>query len=148
MSWLDIETGELSPKHKSPKKCRIYDAFKEIIRIKYALDNPRFHLLLCFLEVDEIRFLNGWSENKKRGSSRCDRIPKDIIEEVRFDSVEDYRRFIPDGLPEKFTSAHYAKACKINKQLASNGLNILNYLGLVERVGKKGNSFIYKVVEK
>ena len=75
-------------------------------------------------------------------------IPKDIIEEVRFDCVEDYRRFLPDGLPEEFTSAHYAKACKINKQLASNGLNILNYLGLVERVGKKGNSFIYKVVEK
>lgn len=148
VSWLDMETGELSPKHKSPKKCRIYDAFKEIIRIKYALDNPRFHLVLCFLEVDEIRFLNGWSENKKRGSSRCDRIPKDIIEEVRFDCVEDYRRFLPDGLPEEFTSAHYAKACKINKQLASNGLNILNYLGLVERVGKKGNSFIYKVVEK
>ena len=148
VSWLDMETGELSPKHKSPKKCRIYDAFKEIIRIKYALDNPRFHLVLCFLEVDEIRFLNGWSENKKRGSSRCDRIPKDIIEEVRFDCVQDYKHFIPDGLPEEFTSAHYAKACKINKQLASNGLNILNYLGLVERVGKKGNSFIYKVVEK
>ena len=148
VSWLDMETGELSPKHKSPKKCRIYDAFKEIIRIKYALDNPRFHLVLCFLDVDEIRFLNGWSENKKRGSSRCDRIPKDIIEEVRFDCVEDYRRFLPDGLPEEFTSAHYAKACKINKQLASNGLNILNYLGLVERVGKKGNSFIYKVIEK
>ncbi|MBQ9869634.1 MAG: hypothetical protein IJM32_08250 [Ruminococcus sp.] len=148
VSWLDMETGELSPKHKSPKKCRIYDAFKEIIRIKYALDNPRFHLVLCFLEVDEIRFLNGWSENKKRGSSRCDRIPKDIIEEVRFDCIEDYRRFLPDGLPEEFTSAHYAKACKINKQLASNGLNILSYLGLVERVGKKGRSFIYKVVKQ
>ncbi len=148
VAWLDIDTGEIGEKHKSPKKCRIYDAFKEIIRIKYALDNPRFHLVLCFLEMDEIRYLNGWSENKKRGSSRCDRIPKDIIEEVRFDCVEDYRRFLPDGLPEEFTSAHYAKACRINKQIASNGLNILNYLGLVERVGKKGNSFIYKVVEK
>ena len=148
VAWLDIDTGEIGEKHKSPKKCRIYDAFKEIIRIKYALDNPRFHLVLCFLEMDEIRYLNGWSENKKRGSSRCDRIPKDIIEEVRFDCVEDYRRFLPDGLPEEFTSAHYAKACRINKQIASNGLNILNYLGLVERVGKKGKSFIYKVVEK
>lgn len=148
VAWLDMDTGEIGEKHKSPKKCRIYDAFKEIIRIKYALDNPRFHLVLCFLEMDEIRYLNGWSENKKRGSSRCDRIPKDIIEEVRFDCVEDYRRFLPDGLPEEFTSAHYAKACRINKQIASNGLNILNYLGLVERVGKKGNSFIYKVVEK
>ncbi len=148
VAWLDMDSGELSPKHKSPKKYRIYDAFKEIIRIKYALDNPRFHLVLCFLEMDEIRFLNGWSENKKRGSTRCDRIPRDIIEEVRFDSVQDYRRFIPDSLPDEFTSAHYAKACRINKSLASQGLNVLNYLGLVERVGKKGNSFIYKVVEK
>ena len=148
VAWLDMDTGELSQKHRSPKKCRIYDAFKEIPRIKYALDNPRFHLVLCFLEMDEIRYLNGWSENKKRGSSRCDRIPKDIIEEVRFVCIQDYKRFIPEGLPEEFTSAHYAKACKINKQLASNGLNILSYLGLVERIGKKGNSFIYKVVEK
>ena len=148
VAWLDMDSGELSPKHKSPKKYRIYDAFKEIIRIKYALDNPRFHLVLCLLEMDEIRFLNGWSENKKRGSTRCDRIPRDIIEEVRFDCVADYRSFIPDSLPDEFTSAHYAKACRINRQLASNGLNILNYLGLVERVGKKGNSFIYKVAEQ
>ena len=148
VAWLDMDTGEIGEKHKSPKKCRIYDAFKEIIRIKYALDNPRFHLVLCFLEMDEIRYLNGWSKDKKRGSSRCDRIPKDIIEEVRFDCVEDYRRFLPDGLPEEFTSAHYAKACRISKQLASSGLNILNYLGLVEHDNKKGKSFIYKVVEK
>ena len=148
VAWLDMDTGEIGEKHRSPKKCRIYDAFQEIIRIKYALDNPRFHLVLCFLEIDEIRYLNGWSENKKRGSSRCDRIPKDIIEEVRFDCVQDYRKFLPEGLPEEFTSAHYAKACKINRQLASSGLNILNYLGLVERIGKKGNSYIYKVVEK
>jgi hypothetical protein len=98
--------------------------------------------------MDEIRFLNGWSENKKCGSPRCDRIPRDIIEEVRFDSVQDYRRFIPDSLPDEFTSTHYAKACRINKNLASQGLNVLNYLGLVERVGKEGNRFIYKVVEK
>ena len=147
VAWLDTDTGEVSEKHKSPRKYRIYDAFKEIIRIKYALDNPRFHLVLCFLEIDEIRYLNGWSKDRKRGSSRCDRIPKDIIEEVRFDCVQDYRRFISEGLPEHFTSADCAKACRISKNLSSQGLNVLNYLGLVERIGKKGNSFIYKVVE-
>ena len=61
--------------------------------------------------------------------------------------MNDYRRFIPSGLPQEFTSEHYAKACKIDKKLASSGLNILHYLGLVERTGKKGNSYIYKVVE-
>ena len=147
VSWLDMDTGEVSPKRRSPRKYRIYDAFKEIYNIRYALDNPRFHLVLCLLEMDEIRYLNGWSVDKKRGSSRCDRIPKDIIEEVRFDCVEDYRRFLPDGLGEEFTSAQYAKACSISKELAGRGLNILNYLGLVKRVDKVGNSYIYTVAD-
>lgn len=147
VSWLDMDTGEVSPKRRSPRKYRIYDAFKEIYNIRYALDNPRFHLVLCLLEMDEIRYLNGWSGDKKRGSSRCDRIPRDIIEEVRFDCVEDYRRFLPDGLGEEFTSAQYAKACSISKELAGRGLNILNYLGLVKRVDKVGNSYIYTVAD-
>ena len=147
VSWLDMDTGEVSPKRRSPRKYRIYDAFKEIYSIKYALDNPRFHLVLCLMEMDEIRYLNGWSKDKKRGSSRCDRIPKEIIEEVRFDCVQDYRRFIPGSLPVRFTSAQYAKPCSISKELAGMGLNILNYLGLVERVDKVGNSYIYTVAD-
>lgn len=145
VSWLDVDTGELSAKHKSPRKYRLYDVFPELYKIKYTLDNPRFHLCLCFLEMDEIRYLNGWSKDKKRGSSRCDRIPRDIIEEVRFDCVEDYRRFLPDSLPERFTSADYAKACKISRQLASTGLNLLSYLELVERVDRVKQSYVYRV---
>lgn len=145
--WLDPVTGQVGEKHRSPKKYRIYDAFPELYKIKYTLDNPRFHLCICFLKIDEIRSLNGWSDNKKRGSTRFDRIPCDIIEEVRFDRTEDYRRFIPDSLPKRFTSAHYAKACRISKPLASVGLNLLNYLGLVKRVDKVGNSYVYEIVQ-
>jgi len=64
--WIDTETGELSEKHKSPRKYTIYEVMPELYKIKYTLDNPRFHLCLCMLETEEIRLLNGWSKNKKR----------------------------------------------------------------------------------
>ena len=53
LRWLDIDTGELSQRRKSPRKAKIYDVFPELYKIKYTLDNPRFHLCLCMLEVED-----------------------------------------------------------------------------------------------
>ena len=147
LSWLDPETGEFTNRRKSPHKATIYDAIHELYSIKYALDNPRMHLRLLLLEVEDIRYLNGWSKNRKRGSSRCDRIPIDIIDEIEFNCVDDYRQFIPENLPEMFTSNDFTKAANISRDTAQTTLNILSYLELVDKVGKIGNSFIYAVRE-
>lgn len=144
LQWLDLETGELKGRRKSPKKGTIYDCFKELYKIKYALDNPRFELCLCLLEIEEIRFLNGWSKDKKKGSSRCDRIPTKLLDEVYLRCPQDYGIFIPNDLNTEFTSADLAKICKTNRKNAQLALNILSYLEVVERVGKKGNSIIYR----
>lgn len=142
--WLDTDTGEISDKRKSPKPGKIYDCFKELYKIKYTLDNPNFTLRLCLLEVNDIRLLNGWSKDKKRGSSRYDRVPVDILEEIVLKNSDDYKIFLPQGLNENFTSAEFALNAKISKQTASLALNILTYLQVVERIGKNGNSILYK----
>ena len=144
LRWLDVTTGELSERRKSPHKASIYECFPELYKIKYTLDNPRFHLRLCMLEVEEIRYLNGWSKDKKRGSSRCDRIPIDLLEEVCINTNEDFNIFIPSSLPVQFTSADYAKECRIRRSAAQTGLNILTYLDIVERTGKDGRTIIYR----
>ena len=141
--WLDPDTGELSPRRKSPKPAKIYDVFTELYKIKFILDNPRFRLCICMLEVEDIRYLNGRSADKKRGSSRCDRIPADLIDEIYIDSSGGYSIFLPDTLPERFTSADYAKLCRISRTLAQVGLNIMTYLEVVKREGKSGNSIVY-----
>lgn len=145
LSWLDPETGECTNRRKSPYIATIYDAIHELYSIKYTLDNPRMHLRLLLLEVEDIRYLNGWSKNKKRGSSRCDRIPIDIIDEVEFNCIDDYKQFIPKNLPDEFTSKDFAECAKIHRNTAQTTLNILTYLELVKRVGKSGNSIIYKI---
>lgn len=55
-------------------------------------------------------------------------------------------QFVPPQL-EQFTSAEFAKAAHIRRPLAQTTLNILYEVGAVKRVGKKGNNYLYEVVE-
>ena len=76
--WIDEETGEISGGRKSPLKGSPYLAFKELYRIKAYLQDPNLTIRLTFLNMEEYKLLNGWSRDKKRGSSRYDRIPVSI----------------------------------------------------------------------
>ena len=144
--WIDEETGELTAPRKSPKKGNEYEAFKELYKIKQYLKKEGLTIVLLFLDMEEYRLLNGWSRDKKKGSTRYDRIPVSIKKEVRFACQQDYAVLIPDSLTGEFTCAEFAKAAKINKRQANLVLNILFYLEVVARVGKKGNAFVYEKV--
>ena len=100
---------------------------------------------MLILEIEEYRYLNGWSKDKKKGSSRCDRIPKKIIEELCIDSRADYKKLLPKGLPAEFGSYEFAKTAHISRRLAQITLNILFEVNCVERVQKKGNAWVYQI---
>ena len=144
--WIDEETGELTDPRKSPKKGSEYTAFKELYKIKSYLKKEGLTIVLLFLDMEEYRLLNGWSHDKKKGSTRYDRIPLRITREVRFESVEDYQILLPDSLEGEFTCAEFAKAVKINSKQANLVLNILFYLDVVKRTGKRGRAFVYEKV--
>lgn len=146
--WIDEETGELSAPRKSPKKGSEYAAFRELYKIKSYLKKEGLCIVLLFMDMEEYRLLNGWSRDKKKGSSRYDRIPLHITREIRLKEKEDYAALIPNSLTGEFTSLDFAKAAKINKAQANQVLNILFYLEIVERIGKKGNAFVYEKVIK
>lgn len=144
--WVDPETGEEVSRRKSPKKGSPYHAFRELYRIKTYLSHPNLNLLFLFIDVEETKILNGWSKDKKRGATKYDRVPVGLVDEMLFERVEDFRMMIPAELSE-FTTKEYAKSTKIPISQAQTALNIFHYLELVERVGKRGNSYIYEVRE-
>lgn len=145
--WIDEETGEVSQKRKSPKKGNPYQAFIELYKIRQFLPNPNLRLRLDLIDMEEYRLLNGWSRDKKKGSERYDRIPTQFFEEVCIDCIRDYMQLIPYELPEQFTVKDFAKYAKIPVRLAGTVLLIFYDLGLVSRIGKNGNSYIYEVNE-
>lgn len=146
--WVDEESGELSKKRKSPAKGNPYVAFVELYKIKMYLKDPNLRLRLVLIDMEEYRLLNGWSKDKKKGSTRYDRIPTQLVEEVEINCPEDYMQFVPYELEDDFTTKDFAKAAHIPVSLAQTVLNILYYVGTVERVGKQGRAYLYRVVEK
>nr|MBP3599298.1 hypothetical protein [Eubacterium sp.] len=144
--WVDPETGEEVSRRKSPKKGSPYQAFKELYKIKQYLSHPNLRIRFLFIDLEETKILDGWSYDKKRGATKYDRVPKALVDEMYFERVEDYRMMIPAELSE-FTTKDYAKSAKIPLPHAQTAMNIFHYLKLVERIGKKGNSYVYEVCE-
>ncbi|MFI3238609.1 MAG: hypothetical protein R3Y47_11380 [Lachnospiraceae bacterium] len=141
--WIDEETGEYSKSRKSPIKGNEYFVFPELYKIKQFLKDENLCIKVLLIDMEEYRLLNGYSKDKKKGSERFDRIPQRLVEEIDITCKEDYMMFVPAELEEPFSSKEYAKAAHIKVAMARICLNILFDLGIVERVGKSGRSYLY-----
>lgn len=146
LSWIDVDTGEVSGRRKSPKRGTPQAVFHELYKIKNFLKHPNLSIRILMIDMEETRLLDGWSENRKKGSHRHDRVPLELVEELHLDCVEDYRMLIPAEL-ERFTSKDYAKATGLTVNRAQTALHVLYYLGVVQRIGKQGKAYLYEVTE-
>lgn len=142
--WINPETGEVSKPRLSPKRGSPYDAFFELYKIKPWLMHPRFSLHLLMIDLEEYKILNGWSRDKKRGSTRHDRLPVRLNEAYHFASAADFGQLIPPSLAEDFTSTDFAKAAAIPIARARLALNVLCAIGQIEEIGRKGRLKSYQ----
>lgn len=143
--WIDPETGALVRKNRSPLRGSFYHAFRELYRIRPWLADPNLSLELLLIDMDEYRLLDGWSRDRKRGSHRYDRIPLHLRDRMLLTCPRDYMQLVPADLPEQFTSAQFAAAAGFRKKAFSTVLLLLTEMGVVERIGKKGNAWLYRV---
>ena len=84
LSWIDEESGEMSPKRKSPKKGNPYVAFKELYKIRPFLKNENLRFRFALIDMEEYRLLNGWSKDKRKAvsamtGSRCSLWRKSVL---------------------------------------------------------------------
>ena len=61
-----------------------------IDKIKQYLPHPNLNIYLIGMEIEEIRLLNGWSKDGKKGSERFDRYPVSVKEELHIKNIDDY----------------------------------------------------------
>lgn len=142
--WIDGQTGETTKKRKSPRRGQPWDILYELYQIKEFLCSSHLKLCVVLLEIEEYRSLNGWSTDKKRGSTRYDRIPVGVSEEIHVDGPSDYGRLMPPGLEAQFTSREFQKASGLSLSSSQTALNVLYSVGAVRRVGKRGNRYVYE----
>ena len=146
--WLDPETGEATNKRKSPKTGRIYEALDELSRIKPMLTHPNLRIGIVLMDIIEYRNLNGWSTDKKKGSSRYDCIPEKLNEVIDIVELKDYQKFIPSDLPEVFTAKDFKKASGLSPHKTQFAVSVLKHVGAIVQKGKDGRAFLYFAAHK
>lgn len=138
---INEQTGEVLSNSKRSNNS-YSDFFLELYRIKAFLTNPNLTICIAQLEIRK----NTYYKNNRRiryKGLRKEKIPVRYIKEIRLDNAKDYMQFIPDGLPEQFTKKDLERLCRPTD--SSIMLEILEYVGAVKRVGKKGNSILFSI---
>ena len=79
LCWVDEETGDVTGRRKSPKTGSTWDLFRELYQLRAFLTHPNFCVCAALIDLEEYRLLNGWSRDKKKGSTRYDRIPIQLV---------------------------------------------------------------------
>ena len=99
------------------------------------------------LEVHDFRLQNGSrSRDRKKGSVRYERMPIALIDELDFRTPEDFRRFIPAGLPSPFTVKQFSTLSKIRGRNAYSAVRVLAALGLFAPTDPIGRAMAFEIV--
>jgi len=141
--WIEGSSGKTTKRRRSPKTGSYYDVFFELYKIKWYLSDKNIRIHILMLEIEEYRNLDGWSDDGKKGSSRNERIPLDIIEELHIENIDDYKKLLPPDLSESFTSRDFKRSSGLGMRDSQIALKILSDLGVIKRTGKRGNLIIY-----
>lgn len=142
--WVDPETGETTKKRRSPKAGTVCSALPELYKIKPLLCHDNLRVLIIPVDVVDYRSLTGWSADKKRGSTRMERIPVSFGDAVTLDHAGDYRKLIPAALAEPFTAAAFGSQAKLNSRNTWYALSLLTDMGVLVRCGKRANAYLYE----
>lgn len=143
VSWIDPETREVSPHRRSPKKEGAYDLLFEMVRILPYVTDPGLTVLGPVLEMEEYRLADGWGRDGKRGSHRFERIPSDLVDIIELGSDDDYRRYIPDCLPDAFTVKAFSEAARIDDGRARAVMKVMERRGVLRQLGKEGRAMTW-----
>lgn len=144
--WVDPDTGETTKRRRSPKTGTPLAVCYELYKLRPLLPDPNLTLWIVPADVEEYRSLTGWSRDRKRGSTRLERLPVAFGEPLVLRTAADYRRLLPEGLGEPFTTAALSACGRVSPACAQRAAAVLLQLGAIERCGKRGNAYLYRRV--
>lgn len=139
--WLDEETGELaraprlSPKHES-----LFDGISDLYYLKDYLGNPKISFCFPIMEIDEIRFCDGYGKHNKIRATSLDRLAGEIYSIEYVNCAEDIRDAIYSVLPDgEFRRTELSRSLKLNELKLWSAQKLLLELGILScrKEGKK-----------
>ncbi|MCL2557434.1 MAG: hypothetical protein FWE09_03055 [Treponema sp.] len=136
-------SGERLYRRKSSRPGKIWDLFNALV---YAAELPLFpgvEIELALIDVSETRLRDGKGSWRRGGVSIGDRSLLALRERITLQSPCDYLRFVPFARSEEFSAFDLAKKAGLRVPLSRKTLYVLSRIGVVERTGKSGNTYLY-----
>ena len=128
-------------RRKSPARGSIYSMAFELYKIRELLLSDNLIVRVVFLASDEYRYS---SRGRHRGE-KLNTLPRRVISEMDLSTPEDYRVFLPVGLPEEFTSSEFLAAIKSRSRYDYYAIRLLAHLGIITRTEDRGRAHVYKI---
>ena len=142
---IDINTDQILSKRKSPKKGSYLDLFFELVHVPQLLRQENFSVDVLLVREEQIYVNDGNGSWRRKGWSISDRRLLEVVDSRLFSVPGDYLELIPRNLSIPFTVNDLAKAIGYPRSLASKMAYTLREIGVIETVGKRNRSFLYRI---
>jgi hypothetical protein len=141
------EQFEWITRRKSPKHRSVEYLFKELVFLASLPLNPNFSLEILFIEQEDRWLDDGKGSWRRKYWSISDRHLLNISGRRLFERPCDYLDLIQNSHENPFTSQDISDLSGIPRTLANKMLYCLSRMDLVNKVGKKGRSTLYTVID-
>ena len=118
-------------KRRSPKTGTPFAAFVELYKIRQLLPHPNLRIQIIPVDVEEHRSLTGWSRDRKRGSTRLERLPVAFGDAIWLATPTDYAALLPSALTDPFTTADLATEARLSRKAVQCSVNVMWHLGAI-----------------
>lgn len=144
ITWIDPENGEATAPRKASKKGRKSDVLCELARISDLPLHENFTLRIYTLIADEYRTLDGYGKFKKKRATKMNLIPRELVSVSEYRTLSDFAALLPDGLGTEFFAKDFYSLTRLRGRRGWLALTFCTEIGLVRRIGKLGNAFVYE----
>ncbi len=130
-------------RRRSPKRERPLHVFAELVGIADALSHPNLEIEAVMTDQLEVREHVPGKAWRRRGWVVTGRELIAVNERILFRETADLHRLLP-AFDAPFTTRELAEREAVTPRLAGQALYTLHRVGELERVGKRGNAYLYR----
>ena len=141
--YLPADGDDAIKRRKSPKHGRYEHLFHELVYISQFVFNPNFSIEILLTHEEEIRRDDGRGSWRRKGWSIIDRRLIEVSDQVVLSSVRDYLMFLPDNLPQPFTTRNLSISLHIPHRLAQKMAYCLRSMDIISISDKRGRENLY-----
>ncbi|MFC2055896.1 hypothetical protein ACFLV7_16615 [Chloroflexota bacterium] len=141
--YLPADRDEPIRRRKSPKRGRYEHLFRELVYISRFVFDNNFSIEILLIHEEEIRRDDGLGSWRRKGWSIIDRRLIEVIDQVLLSSVNDYQMFLPENLPQPFTTKNLSLSLHIPHSLAQQMAYCLRSMNIITVSDKRGREILY-----